>query len=245
MNATAMKGAIWCLHGAMGRAADWEGFSQDGWAVRRVDLWRFLDCCPMSMPEFGRALNAESLGQHGPEAGKRVLLGYSMGARLALHALLEGGGWDAVILVAPHPGLEDEAERAQRQAADAVWASRALSGDWAEFLTDWNAQPVLAGDGLPGREALIQRRREIARSFMDWSLGAQEALWQRLPEISCPVLWVVGERDAKFRALAERAVASMKSAEMWVAPGSGHRVPWEAAQPFQQKVGEFLEHRVS
>ena len=51
------------------------------------------------------------------------------------------------------------------------------------------------------------RRREIARSFVDWSLGAQEPLWDRLHEITIPVLWVAGENDAKFRALAERAVA--------------------------------------
>ena len=57
-----MKGTLWCLHGAVGQAGDWQGFGVPEWGVKRVDLWRFLDCCPMTMPEFGRALNAEAAG---------------------------------------------------------------------------------------------------------------------------------------------------------------------------------------
>ena len=40
----------WCLHGAVGMAADWRGFAKNLAAAaigsRAVDLWRFLDCCP-------------------------------------------------------------------------------------------------------------------------------------------------------------------------------------------------------
>ena len=237
-----MKGTLWCLHGAVGMAADWEGLSLPGWAVKRVDLWRFLDCCPMSMGEFGRALNTEARA----EQGRKVLVGYSMGARLALHALLQGGPWAAAVLVGPHPGLEQEEERAVRRAADAEWASLALSGEWQDFLARWESQPVLTGSGSPvDRRNLSVRRREVARSFIDWSLGVQEPLWGRLGEISCPVFWCAGERDAKFRELAARAVPRLPQGELWLAPGSGHRVPWEAPAAFREKLGEFLERVAS
>ena len=88
---------------------------------------------------------------------------------------------------------------------------------------------------------LMQRRREVARSFVDWSLGAQEPLWTRLGEISIPVLWIAGENDAKFRALAERATALMPNAHLAIAPGAGHRVPWEAETWFAEKVSHFLK----
>lgn len=248
-----MKGTLWCLHGAVGQAGDWQGFGVPEWSVKRVDLWRFLDCCPMTMPEFGRALNAEAAGAASADGRsdrsdsdlpspipRRVLIGYSMGARLALHALLDGGPWDAAVLVAPHPGLESEGERAARRESDAEWAGRALTGDWHEFLALWNTQPVLA-ESVRLAPAGELRRREVARSFIDWSLGAQEPLWKRLGEIRCPVLWCVGERDAKFRALAERALPLLPRGELWVAPGAGHRVPWDAPEAFAAKVGEFLE----
>lgn len=264
-----MKGTLWCLHGAVGRADDWRGFEVPGWSVRRVDLWRYLDCCPMSLPEFGRALNAEAAGAAGAADGRleldrsdrsdpvlrdlpspishlpspgprRVLIAYSMGARLALHALLDGGPWEAAVLVAPHPGLESEAERVARRESDAEWAARALRGEWREFLAAWNSQPLLAASEArpPVDEA---RRREVARSFVDWSLGAQQPLWERLGEIRCPVLWCVGGRDGKFRALGERAVGLLPRGELWVAPEAGHRVPWDAPQAFAARIGEFLE----
>ena len=219
---------------------DWQGFSVPDWSVKRVDLWRFLDCCPMSMPEFGRALNREAEAV----TGKKILVGYSMGGRLALHALLEGGSWDAAVLISPHPGLESEEERAARRAGDAEWGSRALSGEWGEFVADWEKQPVLKGAHTAERGGLIGRRREVARSFVDWSLGAQEPLWERLNEIRCPVLWCAGENDGKFRALAELAVKLIPDAELWIAQGAGHRLPWEIPAAFQAKAGEFLERAV-
>ena len=265
-----MKGTIWCLHGAVGMAEDWRGFSVPGWAVKRVDLWRFLDCCPMTMPEFGAALNREVEATE----GRNVLLGYSMGGRLALHALLEAGRgespqaqpaagrrsyspWDAGVIVSAHPGLEDEEEKEARRARDAEWASKALSGDWKAFLEAWNGQAVLGAPKIEGstlnfegRRALEPRREAVARSFMDWTLGGQEALWGRLREIDCPLLWCVGEKDEKFRAIGERvgeilAMRQDASATLWVAERAGHRVPWETPEAFAKKVGEFLEQVVS
>ena len=242
-----MRGTIWCLHGAVGMAEDWRGFSVPDWGVKRVDLWRFLDCCPMGMAEFGRALNGEAAAVAGP----KVLLGYSMGGRLALQALLcPGHPWDAAVIVSAHPGLEAHDERVKRLGADAEWAAKALSGDWRSFLREWNAQGVLAASGggapaleLADRAGLEPRRRPVARSFVDWSLGAQEPTWTKLGGIACPVLWVVGERDDKFRVLGGRAVPA-GGFEPWLAPGAGHRVPWESAE-FPARVGEFLERVLS
>lgn len=232
------RGTLWCLHGAVGEAADWSGFSPGGLAVRAVDLWRFLACRAMPMPDFGAALNAEAAAWAGP----RVLLGYSMGGRLALHSLLDGGGapWAAAVIVSAHPGLEDEAERAARRESDVEWGALALR-DWEGFLAAWQAQPVLGGPACFERMRLAVRKREVARSFIDWSLGAQEPLWRRLGEIKVPVLWVSGEQDAKFSMLARRAVGLLPRGEWWQAPGAGHRVPWEAPRPFADRVAEFLE----
>ncbi len=236
----------WLLHGAVGMAADWRAFAkrlaEAKTGSRAVDLWRFLECQPLPLTDFGSAFNAEASGEVSRGTG-RALAGYSMGGRLALHALLEKNHpWQAAVIVSAHPGLEDEVERAARRAADAGWASMALAGNWQDFIIKWNAQPLLGG---PIRDpqasgSLVMRRREIARSFVDWSLGAQQSLWERLHEITVPVLWVAGENDAKFRALAERAVSLIPRATLAIAPGSGHRVPWEAGDWLAEKVAGFL-----
>ncbi|NJM38589.1 MAG: alpha/beta fold hydrolase [Akkermansiaceae bacterium] len=238
----------WCLHGAVGMAADWRAFtkqlSANGIGSRAVDLWRFLECGSMPLTQFAKALNADAHGEISRGHGK-ALLGYSMGGRLALHALLEKGHpWQAAVIVSAHPGLQNEEEQSDRRRSDAEWATRSLTGDWQEFLQAWNAQPTL-GD-VPQRDAqtsgqLISRRREIARSFVDWSLGAQFSLWDRLGEISTPVLWIVGEKDLKYIALAERAISLLPNASLLIAPSSGHRVPWEKQDWFAQEVSRFVK----
>jgi len=238
----------WCLHGAVGMAADWRGFAKNLAATaigsRAVDLWRFLECCPLPLPDFAKALNADASGEVFRGNG-RALLGYSMGGRMALHALLEKDHpWQAAVIVSAHPGLETETERAARRASDTEWATQALAGNWQTFLDNWNAQAVLGKTSPRDPQAsgrLVMRRREIARSFVDWSLGTQEPLWDRLHEINIPVLWIAGENDPKFLALAERAVSLMPNATLATAPGSGHRVPWEAETWFADQVARFLK----
>lgn len=236
----------WCLHGAVGMAADWRGFAKNlattGIGSRAVDLWRFLDCGPMSLADFGKSLNAEAAGEVF-RGSSRALLGYSMGGRLALHSLLEKNHpWQAAIILSAHPGLE--ADQAGRRASDAEWATQALAGNWQQFLAAWDAQSVLGSAPIRDPQAsgsLVMRRREIARSFVDWSLGAQEPLWDRLPEITIPVLWIAGENDPKFLSLAERAVPLMPNAHLAIAPAAGHRVPWEAETWLAETVAHFLK----
>jgi 2-succinyl-6-hydroxy-2,4-cyclohexadiene-1-carboxylate synthase len=230
-------GELWCLHGAVGCAADWQGLAPAGWRRRAVDLWRLLECRALSLDEAARAINAEAARA----GGAPVLLGYSLGGRLALHCLLQPARpWAAAMIVAAHPGLEDAAERAQRRAGDAEWA--ALAGtDWEGFLAKWAAQPVLAGVPMPDRSALRVRQREIARSFIAWSLGAQEPLWQGLGRIRVPVWWVAGGKDPKFSALAQRAAALTPRGTCHVIENAGHRLPWEAPREFGGLLAEFLE----
>jgi len=238
----------WCLHGAAGMAADWRGFAKNlaatGIGSRAVDLWRFLECQPMSLTGFGSALNADASGEVF-RGSSRALLGYSMGGRLALHALLEKDHpWQAAVIVSAHPGLETGPERADRRASDTAWATQALAGNWQEFLDSWNAQAVVGSARLRDPNAsssLIARRREVARSFVDWSLATQQPLWERLGEISIPVLWIAGENDPKFLALAERATALIPHAHLAIASAAGHRVPWEAEAWFADQVASFLK----
>jgi 2-succinyl-6-hydroxy-2,4-cyclohexadiene-1-carboxylate synthase len=236
----------WMLHGAVGSTSDWRIFAshmaERKIGTRAVDLWRFLDCAPMSHGGFGTALNAEAQGSSGKKP--RVLVGYSMGGRLALHSLLEKDHpWNAAVIISAHPGLESDSDRASRRERDAAWASRALTDSWVSFLDDWNGQPVLQGSNIrdPQRDSrLALRRREIARSFIDWSLGAQEPLWDRLQEIKIPVLWIAGDNDETYTAIAHSAAGLMPNARVAIAPDCGHRVPWQAESWLLDQVTGFL-----
>ena len=222
---------IWCLHGNVGMASDWDHLASlpalKGQIVRKVDLWRYLACRSIGLEEFGEIFSSEVAAQD-PDP---YLMGYSMGGRLALHALIAAPQvWRGATIMSAHPGLRSEEERTARRIKDAAWSALALRGDWSDFLAAWNAQGVLGGlpDGMPDRYLLQPRSQEVARGFCAWSLGTQADLRNSLMGVTCPVKLVTGERDEKYTQLAQEM--ELPNAERIVIPNAGHRPLWENPQ---------------
>ncbi len=236
---------IWCLHGAVGMAADWEHFAWRmlglGHKVHVIDLWSYLEHADCNYREFASDLCEEARREECPP----LLIGYSMGGRLALHALLEDSrAWGGLVVVSAHPGLQDERERILRMAVDAEWAGKALTLPWAEFLRQWEAQSVLQGTcavPLADRIALESRREAVARGFTSWSLGKQADLRSSLKKVDCPVAWLSGERDRKYTILAEELRGVMRGSLQFGPLDAGHRVPWEAPDDFADVVEHMVE----
>jgi len=169
---------------------------------------------------------------HSPDRGD-ILLGYSMGGRLALQ-LLERAPFAKAIIVSAGLNAPDE----ERRARDEEWARRFESDEWSSLMRAWNAQPVFGGHELERHERDYDRA-ELARQLREWSPAVLPP--PRLEEIATPVLWVAGERDAKYVEIARRAVARLPYAELWICPDAGHRVPWEQAELLVQRLRRFLD----
>ena len=236
---------LWCLHGAVGMAADWKHFAErmesSGHKVHALDLWSYLEHADCTFREFARKLCEEAREEERPP----LLVGYSMGGRLALHALLEDSeAWGGAVIVSAHPGLQDEGERILRMAADAEWAGKALTAPWVEFLRQWEAQSVLQGECIvpPADRIHLESRREaVARGFTSWTLGKQADLRSSLEKVERPVAWLSGARDCKFTALAKELGVVMPKAFHLGPLDAGHRVPWEAPDDFAEVVEHLLE----
>jgi 2-succinyl-6-hydroxy-2,4-cyclohexadiene-1-carboxylate synthase len=160
-----------------------------------------------------------------------ILAGYSMGGRIALHAafILKP---ERLILVGASPGLQDATERTERKRADDALADRIEQIGIEAFATEWGAQPLF--EGQPERvsaAAYADRLRNtphgLAAALRGLGTGVMEPLWDRLPELDLPVTLIVGERDAKFRAIAESMRERLPRAELTVVPGAGHAAQLE------------------
>lgn len=166
--------------------------------------------------------------------GPFTLVGYSMGGRVALHAALAlGDRVRRLVLIGATPGIEAAEERAARAASDAALADRIEAIGLDAFVAEWGAQPLF--DGIPrGVAELIDadRRRNtaagLAAALRGIGTGVMPPLWARLGELAMPVDLVVGERDEKFRAVAERMAERLGDAQLHVVPGAGHVAHLEA-----------------
>ena len=104
------------------------------------------------------------------------------------------------------------------------------------FLARWLAGPLFAH--LTPEQADLPARRlhtpaGLAASLRTCGAGAEAPRWDRLGELSMPVLVVVGERDERFRRIGEDLVAGIgENADLAVVPGAGHAVPFEAPGAF-------------
>ena len=159
--------------------------------------------------------------------GPAVYLGYSMGARMALHVAREVPGVvRSLVLVGGTPGIEDEAARAERRAADLAQAQRIRAEGVDAFVERWLAMPMFAGLP-PGARFDDERRRNtaegLATSLELAGTGSQAPLWDALPDIEAPVLVVAGEDDHRYAAIAERTAGAIgPNARAALVPGAGH-----------------------
>jgi 2-succinyl-6-hydroxy-2,4-cyclohexadiene-1-carboxylate synthase len=164
--------------------------------------------------------------------GGDTLLGYSMGGRIALR-MLEIRPMRKAIIVSAGLNVPDE----ERRKRDEAWARRFETEDWSTLMRDWNAQPVFGGHVL-GRREEDYDRAELARQLREYSPAVLPP--PRLERIETPILWIAGERDAKYVEIAKNAVARLPKAELWICPKAGHRVPWEQQEAFVARLHNFL-----
>jgi 2-succinyl-6-hydroxy-2,4-cyclohexadiene-1-carboxylate synthase len=161
------------------------------------------------------------------------LVGYSMGGRIALHvALALGERVRRLVLVGASPGIADEAERAQRRAADDRLADELEHATIEQFARRWALTPVLADQPPPVQAAAHTDRLRstpagLARALRGLGTGALPSLWERLGELTMPVTLIAGERDGKFAAIAEQMAASIPDARLEIVPGVGHALHLE------------------
>ena len=163
-----------------------------------------------------------------------VLCGYSFGGRVAQHAALAAPQRvSRLVLVSTSGGLDDEAQRAARRAEDEALADEIAGLSGEAFADRWQAQPVFAGTpdeaaGFWRADLLRNDPRGLAEALRGLGPGVMEPVWSRLGRLTMPVTVVVGDRDTKFMAYAERYLELLPHARRVVVEGAGHGLPREA-----------------
>lgn len=235
---------VLALHGFTGAGEDFAPLAgADPWLM--PDLVGHGPDPPREAAPYAMAAEVERLIALVDGLPPPIVLGYSMGGRLALSlavALADRGRTLAgLALVGATPGLDDPRARAARRAADGALADRIEAIGVDAFLAEWQKTPIIASQAriaAPIRRRMAARRRHhrpwgLAGSLRGMGTGAMPSLWHRLDAIPWPTLLVTGSLDDKFAAIADAMAARMPSAARAVIDGAGHCAHLERPAAFR------------
>jgi 2-succinyl-6-hydroxy-2,4-cyclohexadiene-1-carboxylate synthase len=180
-----------------------------------------------------------NLGEIAEELGRLdVVVGYSLGARVAL-GLVATGRAPRAIAISVNPGLDDTA-RAARRVIDAAWADMLRARGLAKFIVAWEAQPLFATQARAdaARRAARRARRlaldpeQLARSLE--VMGVAD-----MPDyhaaVAARVALIAGADDPKYLAIARALPAPLE-----VIAGSGHDPTLEQPALLAAAIGRLL-----
>lgn len=188
------------------------------------------------------------IGQHPPQTVH--LVGYSMGARVAL-SLAARAPWyfASLTLLSGTGGLEDPSERSMRHIADLALADRIEEIGVEAFIDEWLTldlfQPYI--QGLTEEEHHNTRSQRVgasslglANSLRGTGTGAMAPLWSAVRSIRSPLLAIAGSLDTKFVALAQQLADSATFGQSKVIEGVGHVVHVENLPEVASIVEQYL-----
>ena len=172
-------------------------------------------------------------------AKRGYLVGYSLGARLALGLLVHHRSlFVGATLLGTNPGLSDPAARAQRVEADQQWRQLLGMRGIEAFVETWSTQPLFASqERLPpcllrnqARERTRHHPEGLRRSLAVTGLGVMPPFWNALGKVEVPVEVVAGALDVKFLALARHMASLLPRGRLHVAPDAGHNLLLECPE---------------
>ncbi|MBI4202695.1 MAG: 2-succinyl-6-hydroxy-2,4-cyclohexadiene-1-carboxylate synthase [Chloroflexi bacterium] len=175
-------------------------------------------------------------------------LGYSMGGRIALSAAVALPDRTAsLVLESASPGLRTPQEQALRVQDDMALAERILQGGIEVFVNYWQSIPLWASQARLAPEVKARLRAQrldnnrlgLANSLRGIGTGAQPALHDRLGEISAPTLFLAGEEDSRYAAIAREMHEAVAGSRLCIIKEAGHAAHLEQPQAFIQAVETF------
>lgn len=224
---------IWTISGFLGLPSDWEFLKPLN--VQPFDINHFSW---KSLSDWGRKFN-----QHVKNTPPSILIGYSLGGRLALHSLLDNPSqWKGAVIISSHPGLQDPQEKAKRLEQDRHWANKFQTEDWATLMKTWNEQKLFTHDFAVERKERNYKRDKLSQTLINGSLGGQEDLREAISRLQIPILWLTGSKDNYYSSLA-KSLSLQHPFSRWIqVEGAGHRIPWTHRDVIHNICADYLKY---
>lgn len=237
----------------MGSARDWD-------PILSALTIRY-PCLALDLPGHGTHLQApagryslhgtvewilEWLDQH--HIGHSIPVGYSLGGRIALHLFVQHSRrFPRGVILSAFPGITDANARKKRREWDKRIAHRLQTQPFRAFLKQWYQQPLFGNlNKQVSREFWQQREQndplELSRVIQGMGTGRQASLWPALAALQNPILFLAGEKDAKYCRMAHQ-LYQYNAFSIEIIPNCGHSIHIEQPQKTINAISTFLENK--
>lgn len=235
---------LWCLHGNLQQPGVWNELTQKLQArapdlqIRLVNLWDTLaaDCWTWANA-FCQTVQSAAARE-----SQHYVLGYSLGGRLAWHALIAKPElWTGAVIISADVGAATLQQKAQCLERDRIWANRFLVESWDELLAEWDALPVFCNRPCttPRLESEFDRQK-ITRAFEVYSKGHMDDLASAIQDLPMPIAYITGTDDRRYCQLGRTLDMQCPTLTYIQIDNAGHRVPWEQPEAFLRKLSLIL-----
>lgn len=251
---------LFFLHGFLGRPSDWDAVKASlprhaGLRIFTPDLFNELALGPRHSFEAWADNFTNWVESLGCSSEKNILVGYSLGGRLALHAFEKCPSlWKKLVCVSTNPGFNDRygcldtdsEERCLRWMNDSYWAEEFMKAPWDSVVRTWNAQPVFGGgENEPVRSEMDYSREALGLALTQWSLAQQKNMRPLLQAHVEKVIWIAGEKDEKFMDLSNSLQQEVNGLVVETILESSHRVLFDNPRGLSESIREIIFNLVS
>jgi len=220
--------------------------------MQRGDAWRPVaellpERYPSALLDHAEHSFEGRLREIAERGAGRVLVGYSLGGRLALRAAIRSpGAFSAVVTVGATAGIDEAPLRAARAEADERLASWIEAAPIEDIVALWARQPLFADQPESLVEAqragrLSQDPRSLALLLRTVGQGVLEPVWHELSQLELPVLAIAGARDEGYARAAKRIASTAPHGRGTIVEDAGHAPQLQRPGEVARLLTEFLD----